>query len=109
MCTFIAGASTTRARVASMTVVSRSSAIPVASLASTLAVAGAMSRHSAASASRMCPISDSCVRLKVSVATGCPDSVWRVRGVTNCCAPAVMMTGTRAPAPTRRRTTSHAL
>jgi len=105
----MAGASTSGARAARSTVVRRSSAIPFASLPSTFAVAGAITIASAWSASRMCPISDSCVRLKVSVATGCPESVCRVSGVTNCCAPALMMTGARAPAPTRSRTTSHAL
>jgi phosphopantothenoylcysteine decarboxylase/phosphopantothenate--cysteine ligase len=48
----------------------RSSANPCASLATTLAVAGAITSTSAESASRMWPISDSCVRSNVSVETG---------------------------------------
>ena len=75
----------------------------------TCAVAGAIATASASSASRMCPISDSWVRSKVSVATGCPASVWNVSGVTNRCAAAVITTRTRAPAPTSSRTSSHAL
>ncbi len=59
MFTFMAGASRTGARVASATVVRRSSAIPAASRAMTSAVAGAISSRSASSAMRMCPISDS--------------------------------------------------
>jgi hypothetical protein len=109
MCTFMAGATTTGARVARRTVVSRSSAMPAAILPMTSAVAGATTSTSAVSASRMCPISDSCVRLNVSVATGFRDRACSVRGVTNCCAPAVMTTCTRAFRPTSRRTASHAL
>ena len=83
--------------------------MPVASLAIRLAVAGAMAMASASSASRMWPISDSWVRSKVSVATGCPASVWKVSGATKRCAAAVMTTRTRAPAAASSRTTSHAL
>jgi hypothetical protein len=109
MCTFIAGATTTGARVASSTVVSRSSAMPCAILASTFAVAGATSTTSAVSASRMCPISDSSVRSNVSVPTRFPDSVWSVSGVTNSRAALVITTRTVAPACRSWRTTSHAL
>ena len=60
---FIAGAIKTGAWVAIRTVVNKSSAIPLAILPITLAVAGAMTKRSALSARLMCPISDSWVRL----------------------------------------------
>ena len=106
MCTFMAGATTTGARVTSSTVVSRSSAIPCASLASRLAVAGAISIKSAVSASVMCPISDSWVRSNVSVETGLPDRVCKVSGVMNSCAFLVITPLTVASALTSRRTIS---
>ena len=98
MLTFIAGATTSGARVASSTVVRRSSAIPCAIFAITFAVAGAITTASAVSASRMWPISDSSVRSKVSSATRFPDSVWSVISVTNSRALRVITTWTAAPA-----------
>ena len=106
MCTFIAGANATFARVASSTVVTMSSAIPTAALAIRSAVAGAITIASALSASLMWPISDSCVRENVSVATGFELSVWSVSGVMNSVALRVIMTRTIAPELTSRRTSS---
>ena len=106
MCTFIDGANATFARVASSTVVRISSAIPTAALAITSPVAGAITIASAVSASRMCPISDSCVSENVSVATGFELRVWSVSGVMNSVALRVIMTRTFAPALTSRRTSS---
>ena len=106
MCTFIAGANATFARVASNTVVKISSAMPTAALAITSAVAGAITIASALSASRMCPISDSCVSENVSVATGFALSVCNVSGVMNSVALRVIMTRTFAPEVTSKRTSS---
>ena len=106
MCTFIEGANATFARVASNTVVTISSAIPTAALAITSAVAGAITIASALSASRMCPISDSCVSENVSVATGFELSVCSVSGVMNSVALRVIITRTFAPEVTSRRTSS---
>jgi len=72
-------------------------------------VAGAMTTASAASARRMWPISDSCVRSNVSVLTGFPDSVCRVSGVMNRWPPVDIITRTLAPARVRPRTSSAAL
>ncbi len=106
MCTFMAGANATFARVASSTVVTISSAIPTAALAITSAVAGAITIASALSASLICPISDSCVSENVSVATGLALSVCSVSGVMNSVALRVIITRTFAPALTSRRTSS---
>src|SRR5512147_671576 len=109
MCPFIDGHTSTGARVANATVESRSSAIPVASLAITFAVAGAMRRTSADSARRMWPISDSSVRSNRERATGCLESVCNVRGVTNSSAARERITRTLAPALSSARTRSGAL
>ena len=109
MCTFMDGATSKGAWVARTTVVSRSSAMPAASLATTLAVAGAITSRSAPSARLMWPISDSWVRLKRSVATGAPDRVWKLNGVTNSAASRVITTRTEQESCTRSRTNSKAL
>ncbi len=109
MCTFIAGANATFARVASSTVVKMSSAIPTLALAITSAVAGAITIASALSASLIWPICDSWVSEKVSVATGFELSVWSVSGAINSVALRVIMTRTLAPLVTSRRTSSAAL
>ena len=75
MLTFIAGTSSTGALVAMIVVVSRSSAMPLATLPMKLAVAGATMQRSARSAREMWPISCSVIRLKSSVWTGLPDRV----------------------------------
>ena len=64
MLTFIAGASSTGARLASTTAASRSSAIPAAKRAMASAVAGATMIRSASSARRMWPISDFCAEIE---------------------------------------------
>ena len=61
ICWFIAGATATGAGVASATVVSKSSALPWASLAMTSAVPGAITTRSAQRASSMWPIPASAV------------------------------------------------
>ena len=70
MLTFIDGATSTGARVASVIAVTASSAMPCASRAITFAVAGATITISARSASVMWPIVASSVRLNRSVNTG---------------------------------------
>ena len=109
MCTFIAGAKATGHCAASSTVVTMSSAIPTAALAMTSALAGAITIASAVSASRIWPISDSSVRLKVSVATGLALSVWSVSGVMNSAALRDIITRTRACCAVSNRTSSAAL
>jgi hypothetical protein len=109
MLTFMLGATRTGAREASTTAVTGQSAIPAAMRASRLAVAGATMTRSARSATWMWPISDSCVRSKRSVMTGCPESAWKVSGPTNSRARDVMTTRTRASALLSRRTSSTAL
>ena len=79
---FIAGATITGARVASTVVDSMSSAIPQAILARMFAVAGAMRNRSARLASAMCSTSHVAGRSNVSTATGWPESVSNVSGVT---------------------------
>jgi len=109
MLTFMAGASSTGARVASTTAVSRSLAIPAASRAMASAVAGATIRRSASSASRMCPISASLAESNRSCETAAPDSVCKVSGVMKRVADSVITTRTVAPALTSRRQSSAAL
>jgi len=41
-----------------------------------------------------------------SVRTGLPETAWKVSGVTNCCAPAVITTWTSSPRAVSRRTIS---
>src|SRR4029077_19944314 len=57
----------------------------------------------------MCLIVSCAERSHPSVQTFLPESVWRVRGVMNRCALAVIRTWTSAPASVRPRTISHAL
>ena len=109
MFTFMAGASSTGARVASTTAASRSSAMPAASRAMTSAVAGATSTRSAWSASWMWPIWASSAGSNRLRATGCPDSVCSVRGVMNLVAARVITTRTSAPALRSKRQVSAAL
>ena len=109
MLTFMDGASSTGARVASVTAATGSSAWPAASRAIAFAVAGAMMTRSAESASWMWPIVASSVRLHRSVNTGRRVSAWNVIGPMNFCAPAVIATSTFAPALSRSRTSSAAL
>ena len=109
MCTFMEGTTSKGARVASATVVRTSSAMPAASLATALAVAGATTSRSALSARLIWPISDSWVRLKRSVATGSPERVWKLRGVTNSAAALVITTRTEQGSWTRSLTISNAL
>ena len=70
MFTFMAGARMMGALVASTEQVSMSSAMPAASLAMTLAVAGAMTTTSARSARAMCSISNSSGVSNMSVTVG---------------------------------------
>jgi len=86
-----------------------SSAMPQASFAATLAVQGAITSASHHSASETCPGTQVSGFSNSPVATLRRESVRNVSGVTNCCAPAVMITETSAPALTKSRTSSHAL
>ena len=106
---FIAGASTMGALVAKSVVVSMSSAMPQASLAIRLAVAGATSITSAFCAREMCLTSQDSVRAKVSTHTGRALRVSKVSGATSLVAFCVMMTSTSAPSFFSLETTSHAL
>ncbi len=109
MFTFMAGASSTGARVAKTTADSRSFAIPAAKRAKASAVAGATTTRSASSASRMWPISASEAASNRSNATGALDSVCRVSGVMKRVAASVITTRTVAPAFTNMRQSSAAL
>ena len=96
---FMAGASEHRPGKPRCNVLSKSSASPLAALASTFAVAGAMHRQVGPLASSICAPSGwarcrrTCVR-----ATGRPESAANVAGPTNSRAAAVMTTVTPAPA-----------
>ena len=94
----MAGATSLGAREASTVVVSISSARPWASLAMTLAVAGAMRITSAALARDTWATSYWKFRSKVSTMQRWLVRVSKVRGVMNCVAFSVMMTCTSAPA-----------
>ncbi len=98
MFTFMAGARMTGALVASTEQVSMSSAMPAASLAMTLAVAGAMTTTLARSARAMCSISNSSGASNMSVTVGRWVMLLKLRGVTNSVAHSVMTTSTLAPA-----------
>ena len=95
---FIAGATILGASLARMVVVSMSSAMPWASLAITLAVAGATRMASAAWAREMCCTWNSKFRSKVSVIHLCPVRVSKVMGLIKFTACSVMITRTSAPA-----------
>jgi len=73
-----------------------SSAMPEASLAMLLAVAGAMAIISAV-ANDICSTSDSELRVNILVITGLPVMVWNVRGAMNLVAASVIITSTFAP------------
>ena len=118
----IAGASTSGAVVAMAIVVSASGASPWTMRAMRSAVAGAIARQSAASATSTCATlpptlcSDSTGRSKRCcwspqsvVITGLPVSAWNVSGVTNSHAAGVMTAITVAPRSRSRRTSSQAL
>ncbi len=109
MFTFMLGASSTGALVASATAETGQSAMPAAMRAIRFAVAGAITTMSAASATWMCPISDSWVRSNRSVMTGRPESAWKVMGPTNSRARGVITTRTVASALVNKRTSSTAL
>ena len=109
MFTFMAGASSTGARVASATVVTRSSASPCASGASVWAVAGATTKASAQSARAMWSISPSSEGSKTCVRTGAPVRLWSTSGVTKWSASGVAMQRTACPARRRARTSSGTL
>ena len=98
MAVFMAGATSFLHLAARAVVVSMSSASPWASLAITLAVAGAMSIKSAALAREMWATSYWKFRSKVSTMHRLLVRVSKVKGVMNSVAFFVMMTCTLAPA-----------
>ena len=106
---FMAGATSTGARVASTVVESMSSAIPQAILARMFAVAGAMRNKSARLASATCSTSHVAGRSNVSHATGWPERVSKVSGATKRPAFFVITTYTSAPCFCSRRSSSQAL
>ena len=93
---FMAGAAAFGQSQARTVVVSMSSARPLASFASTFAVAGAISTRSARSATETWATLRSKLRSKVSTSARFPVSCSKVRGVTNSVAWAVMITCTSA-------------
>jgi hypothetical protein len=90
MFTFIAGQINNGHLRAMTTVLSRSSAIPLAILPIVLAVAGAITATSAPSAKEMCSTDGRVRSPHIVVRTGVPLSVAKVNGVTNCMAAWVM-------------------
>ena len=106
MIRFMAGARTTGASVARHRVVNKSSARPPARRARKSALAGAISTSWAQRASSMCPIAASAALSQRSLRVGRPDTAWKLIGVMNFCAAAVMTTWTSAPRSIRRRTRS---
>ena len=106
---FIEGTSRTGTVVAMTIVVRKSSAMPPAIFPRILAVAGAMTTRSAMSESAMWPTLLSVKGPNISCVTGLPDSVWKVRGVTNSVAFFVMTTWTSAPSLHSDRTSSATL
>ena len=109
MAVFMAGATIFLHLAARTTVVSISSAMPWASLAMMLAVAGAITSRSAFFASATCSTSQLFGRSKVSVTQGLLLRVSKVRGATNRQALRVMITCTAAPALRSRETASQLL
>ncbi len=99
----------TGAVIASIVVVSISSATPSAAFARMFAVAGATSTRSAQSASAICATFQCCTGAHISTVTGLPLISRKVSSVTNSVASFVMTTRTSAPALRRRLTTSTAL
>ncbi len=94
----MAGAIITGALVASTTQVSISSAMPAASLAIILAVAGAITTASAVSARVMWVIPGSALGSNIPVLTVLPVILRKVSGVTNSVADLVIITLTVASA-----------
>ena len=103
----MAGAKITGARAVSSTLVSRSSAWPVAARASRSAVAGATTTRSVSWPSLTC--GTRCASSNTPVCTGRPDSAAQVAAPTNSSAAAVGTTVTSCPAPWIRRSSSQAL
>lgn len=99
----IAGAMTRGARLASTVVPSRSSAMPAASLAIVLAVAGAMTMTSASWPRLTCRTA--ATSSKIDVFRGLRLRASQVGAPTNFSADSVAMTFTSWPASTRSRTT----
>ena len=93
----IAGTMSTGARAASRSVVRKSSAIPWAAFAMTLAVAGATTTAWQRSASATCSTASGLCGSKRLVRTGRPDSVLNVNGPTNSRACSDRQTVTPAP------------
>jgi len=108
MFTFIEGATSTGARVASRIVETSSSAMPCAILASRSAVAGATTTTSAQSASAMWSIRPSCSGSKRSLRTDSPESAWSASGATKCAALRVIAQRTTKSALRSARTSSGA-
>ena len=106
---FMAGQTTLGAFDAIYVVESISSAMPLANLPMTFAVAGATKNKSAFFARDTCFTSNSSTLLKVSVTTALFDKVSKERGAINSQALSVMMTSTFAPSFLRRDTMSQAL
>ena len=103
---FMEGQIITGQVTASMNVLRASSAMPLASLATMLAVAGAMTTPWAASAQAICRMAASSVASKRSMQTWFSDSTSKVMGPTNRAALLVMITRTRAPSLTNRLSSS---
>ena len=93
----IAGARTTRLRVARSIQVSKSSASPLAALAMTLAVAGATTIASQFSANATCSIPASEAGSKSWCSTGLCVRLRNVSGATKFIAPSLITTSTNAP------------
>ena len=108
MFTFMAGAMTSGAVVASAVVVKRSSAMPFAILAMTFAVHGAMRNTSASCASDTWWMGSDGSSNRPTATVSCV-SARNVVGPTNSVACSVMTTFTRTPAFCRPRTISHDL
>ena len=97
MLLFIAGAKSTGAFVAMIVVDNMSSAMPLATLPMTLAVAGAMTKISAQRAKAICSTLNSGVSSNIDTATGLPLISRMVNGVISFVACSVMMHFTSAP------------
>ena len=108
MFTFMAGAMTSGAVVASAVVVSKSSARPLASFAITLAVHGAMRNKSASCAKEMWWMGSDGLSNNPTPTGSCV-SERKVSGPTNSVACSVMTTFTRTPAFWSARTISQDL
>ena len=109
MAAFIAGTKAIGVRLAQISVLARSSAMPRAALAIRLAVAGMTSSRSLSRLTSMCgigPLGPGCHSV---VSTGEPVSASNVRGVTNFVACSVMTTRTWAPARISARAVSQLL